>query len=289
MQKLTYVNLLGESVDFFHEPYILESVEGLGATASRTATVTGAYQNGESLRGLLKAKRAVDLRISVRGRDRADLYTKRRELAGVLAAEKSFDGRSSARLIYENDAGSWWTWAVPDGGLEGGKRAADYIVSASLSFLCESAYWFSAQAREAAFLYTGDGFTLPYKHPVSFGSRDFALDVTNDGQVAAPLEITIRGQGEQPAIRNATTSERLMLTALLPVGSTLNINTDPARLDATITDAAGERGAYGLLSIDTPLSAFRLAPGVNRLIYEPGGAAAQSEILLRWFDRFEGV
>lgn len=289
MQKLTYVNLLGESVDFFREPYILETVEGLSATPSRAATVTGAYQNGESLRGLLKGRRMVDLRLNIRGRDRADLYTKRRELSGILAAEKAFDGRSSARLIYENDAGAWWTWAVPDGGLEGGKRAADYIVSASLSFLCESAYWFSAQAQEAAFLYTGGGFTLPYKHPVSFGSRDFSLDVNSAGQVPAPLEITIRGQGEQPAIRNATTGERLALTALLPVGSTLRINTDPARLDATITDAEGERGAYGLLSIDTPLSAFRLAPGINRLIYEPGGAAAQSEILLRWYDRFEGV
>ena len=80
------------------------------------------------------------------------------------------------------------------------------------------------------------------------------------------------------------------MAAAVPEGNTLVLNTDPARLDARIIDAGGvESGAFGKLSLDTPLADFTLRPGLNELRYEAGGASAQSEITVAWHAAFEGV
>lgn len=289
MQQLTYVNVLGEKVDFYQAPYIFCRAEGLGPTTPEIATVAGAYQPGATVRNMLRGSRNLDLTLHIKGLSRQEMYRYRQQLSGVLAADKAFDGVNCAKLYYENDNGRWWTWAVPQEGPSDGKRFSHYLTSLTLSLLCESAYWFSTGQRTAAFLYSGEGFDFPFSFPVSFGSRDYAQEVTNGGQVAAPVEVVIEGCGETPSLLNETTGQRLKLTAALPAGAALYINTDPARLAATLTDGDGEHSAFGLLDVASPLSAFTLRPGVNRLVYEPGGAASLSNIKLAWYDRFEGV
>lgn len=80
------------------------------------------------------------------------------------------------------------------------------------------------------------------------------------------------------------------MSAAVPEGNTLVLNTDPARLDARIIDAGGAAtGAFGKLSLDTPLADFTLRPGLNELAYEAGGASAQSEITVTWRHAYEGV
>jgi hypothetical protein len=70
----------------------------------------------------------------------------------------------------------------------------------------------------------------------------------------------------------------------------LVLNTDPARLNARIIGADGvETGAFGKLSLFTPLADFTLQPGQNELVYEAGGASAQSEITVSWRPAYEGV
>ena len=52
---------------------------------------------------------------------------------------------------------------------------------------------------------------------------------------------------------------------------------------------AMEPGAFGKLSLFTPLADFTLRPGLNELIYEAGGVSAQSEITVAWRAAYEGV
>lgn len=290
MQQLTYENLLGERVDFFHDPYIFAKVTGIGPTDPDIATVSGAYQPGATVRGLLRTSRKVDITLHIHGATRAQMYQLRQKLAGVMTAGKAYSEEAGcAKLYYQNDNGRWWTYAVPESGPDEGSRYANWLGALTVSFSCESAYWFSIAREEASFLYSGGGFSLPFSFPVSFGSREYSLTVNNTGQVDAPVEVTISGAGETPSLYNATTGKRLRLTSALPSGSILHINTDPARLEARITNEEGETNAFGLLDVSAPLSGFVLRPGQNQLIYEPGGASAQSNITVSWYNRFEGV
>jgi hypothetical protein len=143
---------------------------------------------------------------------------------------------------------------------------------------------------EVAFSYGGDGFSLPFSFPISFGTRDYSREAVNTGHVDAPAQIWIECKGEIPRLVNRSTGKSLALSSAVPEGYTLYINTDPARLEATLTDPNGAvTGAFGRLSLDTPMADFVLRPGLNTLVYEAGGAGAQSGIRVRWRAAYEGV
>lgn len=290
MQKLTYINLLNQQVVFMHAPYVLAKVSGLGMPELDVETLRGAYQQGDTTLGLRRAARTVTLSVHLMAGTRAELYALRQQLLGVLSPDRACDGDGRATLIYENDHGRYMTYAVPVGGLDAASRIGNVQPSLRLSFRCESPYWYDMTQSELCFGYSGEGFSLPLVFPISFGRRDHAQTAHNPGQVAAPVELTVEGRGETPSVLNRRTGKRLKLRTPLPSGSTLTLNTDPARLAATVMNAQGESSsAFGLLDIATPLADFTLLPGSNELVYESGGAGAQSVIRVKWRAAYEGV
>ncbi len=240
--------------------------------------------------GCRRQRRMLTLTLHIMADSRAELYRLRMELLKILSPDKAVQDTQRAMLIYENDNGRYLTWAIPDGGLDAGVRMLDTQPNVKLSFRCESPYWYAVNPTSVAFENAGEGFSLPFGLPVDFGRRDYYRDADNAGQVSVPVEITIRCKGEIPRLRNRTTGREIALSAAVPEGNTLILNTDPARLDARIIDAVGkETGAFGKLSLGTPLADFTLRPGLNELQYEAGGASAQSEIRVTWRNAYEGV
>ena len=291
MQKLTYINILGESLVFFRDgPYIFRSIRGTGPSGLVITTLQGVYQGGDTTVGIRRQHREVDFVFHIEGQTREEMYTLRRQLCGLLSAGKAFDGINRARIMYENDSGRWWTWAIPETGPDFDNRIRNFLTDIPITFRCESPYWYSPTQSNVLLAYSGEGFSLPFDFPIAFGSQNFSREVRNEGQVAAPVEIIIEGQGETPALINHDTGAKMQLISPLPAGSTLAINTDPAMLTATVTDSEGNtQSAFGLLSVESPLTAFTLRPGLNRLEYLPGGTAALSRITVRWYELYEGV
>ncbi len=293
MQKLTYTNILGESVMFYNAPpFILEKIRGTGATENVITAIGGYQQDGDATYTIRKNTRPIDLSFHVEGRGRGDMYEKRRALSAVLVRHKAFNPATGqkARLVYENDGGQWWTFAVPEGGVTFDNRIRDYHYSIPLSFRCESPYWFAMAQKQSVLAYSDTGFELPFGFPVAFGQREFRKTLENNGQVYTPVEMTIEGQGETPVIYNHSIGVFLALTEPLPAGYTLYMNTDPVSLAVTVTGPDGTtENAYGYLDPETALTAFTLRPGLNDVEYLPGGTAAKSRITIKWYERFEGV
>lgn len=293
MQKLTYINILGESVAFCGAPpFILEKIRGTGPTENNVTAIEGAYQDGDTTYGVRKGRREVDISFHIQGDDRADMYQKRMALCGLLAKDKAFDAarQMRGRIVYQNDHGQYWTWAVPEGHISFDNRIRDWQYSTPLSFRCERPYWSSMAQKMAVLAFSDAGFELPFEFPVAFGSREFRKQLANAGQVQTPVEITIEGMGETPALTNHSTGAKLRLTEPLPAGYILRINTDPAQLAVTVTDPDGAvDNAFGYLDPTGPLTAFTLRPGLNDIEYEPGSAAARSRISIQWYELYEGV
>lgn len=290
MQKLTYINLLNEQIVFCGAPYVLEKIGGLGMADIDVKTLRGAYQQGDSTAAVMRGARTVTVNIHLFGDSREDMYQKRMQMLGILSPQRAFDGTQRAIIIYENDYGRWQTYAIPESGLEASARIMNVQPSMKITFRCERPYWYQTFQHEITFGYTGEGFTFPFSFPISFGRRDFSHEVQNDGQVSAPIELWIEGKGEKPSLLNESTGVRLALDYALPVGSTLYINTDIDSLEATTTNASGEReNAFGRLSIETPLCDFVLRPGLNRLRYLTGSQTAKSVLRVRWRPVYEGV
>ena len=292
MQELIYTNLQGESACFgAAPPWILASLKGTESSDFTRKTVKGALQHGEQTASLLRQDRRLELTLNLFTFSRGDMYRQREALCGILSAEKAFDPVTGdrAKVVYHNDHGIWWTWAMPSGAPKWGKRIQNIQPSLKLSFDCDSPYWFSMEEQKGSFDISEDGFRFPIRFPVRFASRALDASMVNGGQAPAPLYIEILGQGEKPSLINQTTGKKLRLVSPLPVGTMLKISTDPDALYVRMVTEGVESNAFGLLDVTTPLTDFMLVPGVNVIAYDAGGAMAKTAIGMRWQDRFEGV
>ena len=290
LQKLTYINLRDEAVEFGGgPPYVLEKVRGLGKPGYRLSAARGVYQHGETTYGLQLEPRYVELSFHIQGRSRADLYQKRKELMAALAIPSAFDGSRLARLIYQNDCGSWWIHAIPEGP-DPDIRVQNWLLSAKLSFRCPDPYW-KANSSDALTLAMSEAtFHLPFAFPVRLGNRGFFGAALNGGQVAAPALIEIAGSGETPTLVNHTTGASITVARAVATGDLLVIDTDPEVLSVVIRTAQGEQiPAHGYLGLDSSLTDFTLRPGINQLEYKPSAPSIGSQVRIRWTPRMEGV
>lgn len=289
MQKLTYQNIRGQSVTFMHEPYILCKVSGLGFPNLDLTTATGAYQQGESVLAIKREPRNVKLTLHLMAATRARMYQLRTDLAGILSPSLSFDGTNRAKIIYENDYGSWWTWAIPENGLDWGTRIQNVHPSVTLTFACESPYWFGGR-NAAVFRATQGGFKLPFSFPIVLGSSVFEIRAINGGHAEATPTVIFYGSGDTPLLENLTTGTKLAFVRPLPNGDVLTITTDPSSLSASVRHANGTvENAFELLDPETSLAAFTLRAGENKLKYTSDTDSRKTEVRLEWFDCFEGV
>lgn len=292
MQQITYVNILGEeAVLGMAPPYLLHSVAGTGTTSATITSIQGVYQSGESIRRMLRDARHVDCKVSIKGATRREMYDNRRALAAIMAAGKGIDEEgNTGRIYYKNDAGEWWTEAVPETGVgDMADRVGNWQRDVSISFRCPSAWWHSIEEYSIVYDFTTNGLTLPFDLPFTLGNVDYTREIRNGGQVAAPVTIIIQGHGETPRLVNEDTGAAIELTSQLPEGTTLEINTDQANLYAQITDATGTHNAFGVLNPSLPVTDFVLRPGLNRVRYDPTGEASGSVIEMRWRNHYEGV
>lgn len=291
MQRITYINLRGEQAAFGRGgPWLLRSVRGLGTCENELTLTSGGMENGARIQAFRREERIVTAQVQLLAESRADLYRRRVELCRLLSPDLGAQGAQRARLIYENDLGAWWTWAVPLGGLDWGARVGDIHTGLNVRFQCESPFFFGREAREAVFRQTGGGLRLPGGLPLRLGSQVFHMRVVNEGSAFAPCVVTVEGSGETPAMENRSTGALLRMVAPLATGERLTINTDPAALSATLTHADGSgENAFGYLDPTSALSDFGLRPGENELVYLPAGDRSRSVIRVSWHDTFEGV
>ncbi len=292
MQIVTYENLLGESVVFgAAPPYVLAHVEGTESADVDRKTMKGALQHGETTESVLRQDRALELTINLITLSRVEMYHTRAQLCSALGAESAFDPQTGqrARIVYRNDFGQWWTWAVPRGAPKFQKRIQDIHPSMKITFDCDSPFWFSMKENHGGFSVGDVPFRMPLRFPLRFAAREAEVRLQNSGHVRTPVRIIAKGEGEKPSIVNQTTGKRISFIAPLPEGTEMEINTDPSDLFVRLRHNGTESNAFGYLEVSTPLTEFYLAPGPNLVAYESGSASQKTAVDIYWRDRFEGV
>ena len=295
MQRIRYVNLLGETVDFGGErPLILAHVDGLGTTEAQISIVRGAQQSGAFITRAQRGERNVRVQFALMPKEdtREAMYNERIKLSSKLSLSRCIDAQGNmGRLIYDNDAGSWWTYAMPEGdGVTFGTRMRNLLPGGDVTFKSGSAYWRANTQSETVLEIGRGGFKLPFSFPIKFGTAEFRKNVRNEGGAAAPVEITIHGSGETPTIANATTGAQIKIDQPVASGEMLIINTDPEHLACTHVLADGTReDAWGYLDPRSAVADFTLEPGDNVVEYVPDQVSEASRVVIRWHALYEGV
>ena len=292
MQKITYINLYGESVVFGQEtPMILASVSGLSRPSGKLITSQGAYQSGQTIYRAQLAARKVAVTFNVFGAGtREALYKQRERLEHVLSYSRCVRDGKCGQLLYENDSGAWVINAVPDGSITYGKRFLNSFPNCKVSFTASGAHLRSQLPKSAVMRMGNGGFRLPTTLPIKLGTRLFRSSLVNAGTVDAPVEITIYGTGETPRIVNHTTGAEIIINHVIETGSRIVINTDPDDLSCVLIDGSGkETDAFGYLDASIAVSAFLLVPGTNDVEYIPSVPSTGSRVELKWRTLYEGV
>lgn len=294
MQRLIYENVLGERVEMGGAPpFVLEHVSGVGATDTQIHFTRGARQNGVTTHGVLREKRLVRAQLALMGaQSREALYRLRQSLCRMLALARCRDEQTGqmGRLIYENDAGRYWAYAIPETPPSDGKRFAHALSGVTVTFQCDSPYWNEFEEHAQTLSMSDGGFSLPFSLPVRLGTTRFTATCENTGSISTPVRIVVEGAGEKPEIRNETTGAYLRIDRAVAGGERLEIDTDPQSLSVVITHADGRgENAFGYLDALCAVNAFALRPGRNCLRYVSGDTAGESRVRISWRARHEGV
>ena len=270
---------------------LLRSVSGFSRPDGQIVRTQGAYQAGELFSRVQLPARCVQVQFDILPQaTREELYRQRMRIERVLSSGRCMKDGETGLLIYENDAGSWQTHAVPDGPIAYGTRFRNAAPQNRVNFLCPDAFLFERAERSAQMRMGAGGFTLPARLPMRLGLRKFAATLRNDGTADAPMRITIYGTGETPKLINRTTGAQIIVSRTVSSGERLEINTDPMALTCRLhrTDGTVE-DAFGYLDPSIAVSAFVLTPGDNEVEYAPSVASGGSRVEITWQNVFEGV
>lgn len=292
MQKITYVNVYGETVVFGREPpVLLRSVSGLSRPDAQIVKTQGAYQAGATFERIQLPEREIEVQFDILPLEsREALYQERMRIERTLSTGRCMRGGEMGLLIYENDAGSWQTHAVLDGAIAYGKRFRNAMAGNRLTFKCPNPNMTSRGESRTQLRMGRGGFKLPAKLPVMLGARAFRATLHNDGTTDAPMKIVIYGTGESPKLINHTTGAQLIVEQTISTGDRLEIDTDPTALTCRLFKADGTaEDAFGYLDPSVAVSAFLLAPGGNDVEYVPSVASTGSRVEIAWRNVYEGV
>ena len=123
---------------------------------------------------------------------------------------------------------------------------------------------------------------------VEFGTQGCETELFNEGDVPAPIEITITGPALEPCITKRSTGEFILVDRVLAEDDVLYINTTPGNIRVTITRADGTtEEAVGYLD---PMSVlFQLDPGSNQIEYSSSDASRPTEVQVKTYSQYGGV
>ena len=217
---------------------------------------------------------------------RGHMYELRRRLNNVLSPMLG-----PGRLVYENSFGAFSIPAFCARSSYSG-RIRD-VQTLDVSFECPQPFWEAAEVSVISLAYVEGGLEFPLETPTLFGTLGYRDFVQNDGDVSAPVAITMDGGAINPVIENVTTGEFIRFTQHVPIHDKIYINTDPERLSVSLlslnpaTNEYEGANAFGFLTDDSTL--WRLVPGVNIITFRSDDENKMIRIRIEFSRRFAGV
>ena len=282
MRRLTYKNPKGEEVEFYLNPFLINSLEGIGEVEADTQTQKAPYQDGESYIESYLQPRFIDMEGQILKRDKKEIREHRRIITRTVNPKYGL-----GRITFELDGETFVIDAVPEGIPSFPERSMDVWQKFQVSWFCPDPYWRSTNNESKALQAYVGNFKLPMTFPFMLGTSGSSTTLYNDGDAPAPVQIEINGPITNPQIFNRTTGESMRINRTIDKGEVLRIDTTPGRKSITVEGADGVKQAFGHLDSESTL--WKLATGENRIEHVADSGNRQAEVIVRWGNRYSGV
>lgn len=293
--RVVYYPPSGESpIEFgYGTPYGLVRCSGFGDNRATGSSVRGPGQRGSTTRDIQVNERVGSVSIDVWRTDNdADAHwMDRAALQRALVTEPNEFGETP-------QLGRLWfyrTETLPILELMVYPRESPQYsnegymnVRADIEFVAP--YPYPREIEDRLFNVAGSGgFTFPITHPFSMASYNVQIEVTNGGDVYAPVTVQVFGDVTDPIIYNDTTGEHIKYTGNIPSTHYLEVNTEFGSKTAELVHRTTGVRTNAMASIDHINSDFwSLRPGMNTIRFA-ASVNTSGYANVYWRQRYGGV
>lgn len=290
MLKLAYTNSLGHRLEFYGRPYRLISFTGLGDVNIQHSTQRGFKQDGVSRTASLLEPRNMNIQLKIVGKDSDDVAQKRQELLmlfnqrygeGTLEYISGDDYKAIKCII---DAVPFF----PDGS----KNRGEDFQRVLIDLFAPNPYWEDGNATDK-FLNT---IEPTFSFPLEIIDEGIELSIispgtatlNNTGAVDTPLNITIYGPAEVPALYNDTTGEFIKVKRNIQSNEKMIISTEFGNKKVEIHEDDGTiRNVFNYIDLDSVF--FMLKPGLNTLRFSAAVGSDAARVSFNYRRRYIGI
>lgn len=288
IEKLTYINERGESIEFSHASvYHTNTVSGLSDVRNAIYSINSMGQDGDTYLGNRIESRAIEIVGSINERNKDFMIDHRRHMNHVL------NPQFSATLVYEyGDFKRVIDCKVDNAPVF--SRAAIFQ-DFTIQLLCLNPFWRKeGKTRDDVATWVGD-FEFPEELPIpegwEIGHRQPSLivNVYNEGDVKSGIKVEFRAIGavSNPELLNVDTQEFIKININMLAGDVLTVNTGYGEKEVTLNRGGTITDAFRYLDPDSTY--LQLEVGDNLFRYDASGALENLEISLYHDDLYLGV
>lgn len=243
------------------------------------------YQDGQTLIDSVLDVREINFEIMIMAEDLETLQSQIRALSSAFNPKKG-----SGILSYTNEAGAeYWCYCI-------GNRTPKLSTSdrgltwqrAYIDLIAHDPYWYSGTPN-IKYLSSITTDFFPFDISGNFlGWNSSTEIVTNSGDVAAPVTISIAGECVDPILTNVTTGEAISIDLSMSAGDLFVITTGYGNKTAVYYPSGGtsENGFPYLLSTSVLWS---LALGDNTITLTNTSIAEGTYVSIEWREKYVGV
>ncbi|WP_440894976.1 phage distal tail protein [Amphibacillus sp. Q70] len=282
MRRLTYENNRGESIVFYHSPFFIEALTGIGEVDADIQNQRAPYRDGDNYIDTILQPRFVTLEGAINSSNLNEIKNYRKQILKVCNPKLGL-----GKLTLELDGDIKEIYGVLDSVPAFPERSSNPYQRFMVVWKCPNPYWRDPQQVSRSLKAYEGKFTFPFTFPVRFGIEGDITTITNDGDTSAPVIITIQGPISRPMIENRTTGEYMQINTTIGPEEVLYIDTNPLakRVEIHRTNQIVKAMGY----VDYNSDFWQLAVGDNELRYRADEGIAEAIAAVSWHSQYVGI
>lgn len=288
MEKLIYINELGQSVEISHySPFFLEKVEGLGAIKNIIHTQKSPFQDGETVIAENLETRDITIDGSINAIDKEDILGYRRRLL------KIFNPKLNGKLQYELDDFKKEIECKVDYAPIFPHTDGKYK-KFLLQLFCPNPFWRDlSTTKEEIAIWRGmlefpleileSGIEIGYREP------SLIINAENKGDVPCGIKLDFKALGtvKNPSLLNINTREFIRINKTMTGGEVLTVTTHfgNKRVESNINGVI--TNAFNFIDLESDF--IQLNPGDNLFRYDADEGLDNLEASIYYTPQYLGV
>ena len=281
MQKVTFINAVGEEIELYRSPFFLAKIEGLGDVEADIQTQKAPGQDGSTYLNTILEERYIPIEVEII----KDFHVNRQTISRVFNPKLG-----PGTLIYENDKFIRRIQAVPEHVPKFNDPRPRLTQNVVIDLVCHNPFWLTEEKAEQMVVWEG-GLKFALKLPTFFARQSLnkAKIIDNDGDAEAPIRVTFNGPATSPiTIMNKTNGEFITVKQNLLEGDVLEIDTTFGKKSVVKILADGTRqNAFHYITLDSTF--LQLQIGNNLIDYTTGADYERAAVNIKWHNRYIGI